>query len=193
MQLKKYLITDPKYYGSDLENFVQNLEASIKINKPDLICYRDKNNKNYNLFAKKFVEIAQKLEVKNIFLHSDFELARKLNADGVHLTSQQLNQITDAKKLDLKVIFSSHSFDEVQKAENLNSDFVTFSPIFETPNKGEPLGIKKLQKLTSDFASKKIKIIALGGIISQKEVQKLEKVSELYGFASIRYFAKFDN
>ncbi len=63
-------------------------------------------------------------------------------------------------------------------------DAVTFSPIFQTPNKGEPKGVEVLKELVQ---AKKAKIFALGGIITKKQIQECQDAG-VYGFASIRYF-----
>ena len=151
---------------------------------PDFILYRDKENINYHVEALKFVKLC--LEVKNLncFLHQDVNLAKKLGATGVHLTSSQFEKIEYAKSLNLEVIISTHSFEEVQIAKDKGADYVTYSPIFSSPNKGKPKGIDNLKTL---LQKTDMKIFALGGIVEQKEVDLIKK-SGIYGFASIRYF-----
>ena len=74
---------------------------------------------------------------------------------------------------------------EAKKAEILGADMVTYSPIFETPDKGEPVGLHMLSKLTS---SVNIPVIALGGIVTDEHIEACQ-MSGASGFASIRYFA----
>jgi len=62
---------------------------------------------------------------------------------------------------------------------------ISFSPIFKTPNKGEPKGVTVLQELVSLVS---IPVIALGGIVNPKQVALCEE-SGAKGFAAIRYFA----
>ena len=62
---------------------------------------------------------------------------------------------------------------------------VTYSPIFETPDKGEPVGLHMLSELTSAVD---IPVIALGGIVTDEQVEACQ-MSGASGFASIRYFA----
>ena len=61
---------------------------------------------------------------------------------------------------------------------------VTYSPIFFSPNKGEPKGLEKLKEAVDTFD---IDIIALGGIIDEKHIEQI-KETNAKGFASIRYF-----
>ena len=165
----KYLITDPKYYQS----FKTTLTNSIEKYKPDYICFRDKTStKN----AKLSIEIANYYKIP-IVVNQYIELV-KLGFDGVHLTSQQLHLIDEFKNY---LTFSStHNLDEVKKA--YNSDYITFSPIFKSKGR-EGLGVKRLEEIS------KIKkdVFGLGGIVTDKEVEKLSK-SGAIGFASIRYF-----
>lgn len=164
------------YAITDLVNF--SIEA-------DMIVYRDKSNIDYDSDAKLFIRQANKLSFSKILLHTDYRLAYDLKTDGIHLKSTQINDIEKAKALGLFVIISTHTFSEAKEAEKLGADMVTFSPIFDTPNKGEPKGLKTLSELVSLLS---IPVIALGGIVTQKHIDLCEK-NGAKGFASIRYFS----
>lgn len=191
--MKKYLITDPKYYTNDKITFKEILKNALKKHKIDFACFRDKDLKdkepnNFEKLAKVFLNSCLEFKVENIFLNSDFLLAKKLGFHGVHLTSKQFNYIKKAKELDLKVIISCHSFEDLEKAKENDVDFVTFSPIFDTPNKGKAKGVENLKVAVNSF--KDMKIIALGGIIDENQVNEIAE-TKAYGFASIRYFLSF--
>ncbi len=175
-----YAITNPSTL-----NF-NTLETDIKgfAKKADMIVYRDKATSNYAYNAKLFLEVSKKYSFQKILLHTDYKLAHKLKADGVHLKSTQFDDIKKSKALGLFVVISTHTTEEALKAQNLGADMITYSPIFFTPNKGEPKGIEELQKLTSLLD---IPVIALGGIVGQEQIN-LCKQSGAVGFASIRYF-----
>ena len=176
-----YAITDPstlnfKTVISDLTRFAT---------RADMIVYRDKESDAYAFYAEKFIAEARKLPFSKILLHSNIQRAHELHADGIHLKSTQLHEIQKAKSLGLFVVISTHTVAEAQKAEALGADMVTYSPIFVSPNKGEPKGVKELKKLVSMLS---IPVIALGGIITQEHI-KLCEANGAFGFASIRYFA----
>ena len=175
-----YAITD-----SSTLNF-NTLEKDIKrfSLKADMIVYRDKSNMDYAKNAKLFLDEAKKYFFSKVLLHSDYRLAYELGADGVHLKSTQFDEIKRAKDLGLFVVISTHTKEEALNAQNLGVDMITYSPIFSTPNKGEPKGVDELKKLI-DFLD--IPVIALGGIISQEQISLCKK-SGAVGFASIRYF-----
>ncbi|MFK5938332.1 MAG: thiamine phosphate synthase [Sulfurimonas sp.] len=182
--MKKYLITSPEFYTDKPEIFRRKLNEQILKHKPDYILYRDKKTTHYKEMAKIFIDVAKQHQEIRVFLHTDINLASKLNAYGVHLPSTAFEKINQAKDLGLKVIISTHTHEEVSKAESLGADYVTYSPIFVSPNKGKPKGIDDLKTLLNKT---KIKVFALGGIVKKEEVTKVEKTSA-YGFASIRYF-----
>lgn len=181
----KYLITDPKYYTNDGKRFEEILINSLDQQQIDMACFRDKESGNFQDLAKIFIKICKEKNIKEILLNGDYLLAHKLNASGVHLTSTQFNDIVKAKDLGLYVIISCHTFEDIQKAVDYKADAVTYSPIFETPNKGVPKGIEALKKVVDKYPN--INIIALGGIIDDKQIKQISKTNA-YGFASIRYF-----
>lgn len=183
--MKKYLITDPQYYTQDPSTFAENLRQALSRHQPDYALYRDKQNPNAALLAGIFVQVCKEFCFVKAMIHSDLELAQLYQADGVHLRYQQKEKIEQAKQKDLRVIVSTHTHQEILELENSQIDAVTYSPIFATPNKGEPKGVQDLQKIVQRSC---VAIFALGGIVSQEQLHQL-KESGAKGFASIRYFA----
>lgn len=181
--MKKYLITSPEYYTQESVLFEQKLEQSFVKYTPDYALYRDKENTNYKELAKLFIAICRKYKIK-AFLHGDYLLASELGADGVHLTSTQYHELNSAKEKNLEVGISAHTKEEVYQAQKVGASYVTYSPIYTSPNKGEPKGIEDLISLLECC---KIKVFALGGIVNEEQIKEIEK-TKAYGFASIRYF-----
>jgi thiamine-phosphate pyrophosphorylase len=173
--LIKYAITDSKYYSFD---YLKNLN-----NKADFVLLRDKTTKDYKSLAKDFINTTKDYSYKKI-LHQDYKLAQELGVYGVHLTSLQFKDIQKAKELNLFTIISTHSINEIKLAKELGANAVTFSPIFSTPNKGEPKGIKALKEAIECC---NIKVIALGGIVTNNHIKQIA-TTNAWGFASIRYF-----
>lgn len=175
-----YAITDPSTLSFDhLDLYLSQLEG-----KADLVLYRDKQNSDYPKHAKTFISAAEVYNFDRIMLHNDIILAEELKADGVHLSSDRIEEVPFAKEKGLFVIISTHTLKEVQYAEKLGADMVTFSPIFETPDKGKPVGLEKLREICSTV---NIPVIALGGILTQEQISMCQKAGA-EGFASIRYF-----
>lgn len=184
-ELKTYLITDPKYYTNNTNQFKENLTKALEKNKVDIACFRDKQSSNIEELASIFVEVCKSFKIEKILINSNLTLAKDLKATGIHLNSKQFNKIKEAKNLGLFVIISCHNKEDIEKAKDLNVDAITYSPVFRTPNKGEPLGIKKFEEVVNLY--KNMNIIALGGIINDKEIAQIKK-TKAYAFASIRYF-----
>ncbi len=169
----KYMITDPSFCINDTFKAIQK-------HKPNFICYR---NKKYfdEIEIIKFADFAK--QYSKIFINYE-SLKNNLKLleffDGIHLPSSKLNEI---KRFKYKtIIASTHNINEVKKAQK--ADFITFSPIFYSKGR-EGLGITVLNNICNFHP----KVIALGGIISKKEIEEIKK-SKATGFASIRYFYK---
>jgi len=176
-----YAITDSltldfKCLNSDLRRFSA---------MSHMIVYRDKTSAFYASNAKIFLTEAKKYSFSKILLHTDYELAYRLKADGVHLKSTQFDKIKKAKALGLFTVISTHNEEEALSAQFLGADMITFSPIFETPNKGKPKGVDILKSIVSLVTP--LPVIALGGILSEEQITLCEQ-NGAKGFASIRYF-----
>jgi thiamine-phosphate pyrophosphorylase len=182
--MKKYLITSREHYTDTPAVFRAILQESFKKHLPEFALYRDKHNPHYATQAEHFLDVCKNFYGMKAFLHQEYQLAAKLQADGVHLTSQQFDDIKPAKDLGLEVIISTHTRDEIERAQKLGADYVTYSPIFSTPNKGIPKGIEELKKVVAMYD---ISIFALGGITQEEQVKEVA-TTNVYGFASIRYF-----
>ena len=183
--LISYLITDPEYYTNDLKKFEKRLRKILNSKKVDIACFRDKESKNFKVLAKKFVAVCKEFNIEKILINSDYKLAKKLDATGVHLNSKQFEKIQKAKNLDLYVVISCHDYKDIENAQRLHVNAITYSPIFETPNKGIPKGMAKFREAVRVYED--LDIIALGGIIHDTQVEQISK-TRAFGFASIRYF-----
>ncbi|MBL6970305.1 MAG: thiamine phosphate synthase [Campylobacterales bacterium] len=182
--MKSYLITDPKYYTNNPIKFKEILENILIKHKPDMVCFRDKQSSNFEQLAKIFVDICKSNNIEKILINERYELAQSLGFDGVHLTSKQFDKIPMLKELGLFTIVSCHNDDELNLAKKYNANMLTYSPIFDTPNKGKAKGIEELMKVSQDY---KLAIIALGGILHKSQIEQLS-TTKVIGWASIRYF-----
>jgi len=145
------------------------------------VCYRNKINPTEKEIIE-FINFAK--NYSKVFINYDSLIEKELATytDGIHFPSKFIPFLKDLKKefKDKIFITSTHSIDEVKNA--LTSDYITFSPIFNSKNR-KGLGVKVLEEIVKIHPN----VIALGGIISDKEVKKV-KNSKAIGFGSIRYF-----
>ncbi len=181
--LYSYLITDSKYYTTDLIEFKKILSQNIQ--GVDFALYRDKTNINYDRFAKIFVATCKESFIKAM-LHQNYKLAHSLDAYGVHFMFSQIDNIQAAKKIGLFVVVSTHNLQEAKIAQKYGADAITFSPIYKTPNKAMPVGLSALKEIVDKIS---IKVIALGGIITNEQIKAIQKCNA-FAYASIRKFIK---
>ena len=190
-----YLITDGT---TNVQNFrkkssqILNLIKVAATNKISLVQIREKNLSAKLVFelTSKAAQITRGTETK-ILVNDRADIAVAANADGVHLTSRSLSAQVIRKTFPQKFIIgaSTHSIEEAQAAKNHGADFVTFSPIFFTPEKGEPKGLKALREVCEKLKS--FPVIALGGIDKTNFKQVLENGAS--GFAAIRFLNDEEN
>lgn len=181
-----------------VENFsrrkAQTLEL-IKIaaeNNISLIQIREKN-----LPARLVFELSAdaakltRLTATKILVNDRADIALAAKADGVHLTARSLSAATIRRSFpeNFLVGVSAHSIAEAEDAKRQAADFVTFSPVFATPNKGEAVGIAKLREVCETL--KPFPVIALGGIDAGNFAEVLTAGAS--GFAAIRFLNDAEN
>lgn len=184
-----YLITDGK---TNVENFpessarILNLISVAAKNKIPLVQIREKNLPAKLVFelASKAAKITRGTETK-ILVNDRADIAACAGADGVHLTAQSLSARTIRQNFPSEFLIgaSVHTIEEAQAAKDCGADFVTFSPIFSTPEKGEPKGLDALRKVCEKL--KPFPVVALGGIDEKNFKSVLENGAS--GFAAIRF------
>jgi len=101
-----------------------------------------------------------------LIINDRVDLMLALDLDGVHLRANSL-PITVVRRLvgrDRLIGVSTHSLDEVRKANRDGADYVVFGPIFDTPSKrpfGSPMGLERLSEVCH---ASDIPVFAIGGI-----------------------------
>lgn len=189
---ESYFITSPCLYGSNsITFFKQNLEVVASNYHIQKASFRESMPIS---FLEDLVETFSKwcwdYKIEGFLNLSDtmssIFYAKKYGLAGVHIKGTQISTIENAMVERLKVFYSAHCDTKVLEALSLGADFVTLSPIFPTPHKGTPLGIKYLNNIDSKC---KKHLFALGGILTQEEIKQV-KLTGVRGFASIRYFTQ---
>ncbi len=184
--MKKYLITDPHYYTTKPDTFKEALNRSLIKYKPDFVCFRDKTGGDKKELLNAFKESCKEGGFCSL-INGSIELAVAYGFDGVHLRSDQNGLVGSAKKNALICIVSCHSADEAALALGAGADFVTLSPLFDSPGKGDAIGIEAFAKMLREIDGDRV--FALGGIDDDKKIEEAGKLG-VFGFASIRYFTK---
>ena len=180
---KYYAITDRKQFRYDFETQIKRmLDSGIR-----MFQLREKDLSSDQLF-----DLASKLENllhgydASFFVNDRVDIAVLTGANGVHLPSKSVPiDAVKHKFPDLIVGKSCHSVEDAVRAEKEGADYITFSPIFETPKKGKPKGLNELKKVVEVVS---IPVYALGGITEEKIPDVLK--TGAYGVAGIRLFIK---
>jgi thiamine-phosphate pyrophosphorylase len=161
--LRLYLITDRSLLPED--QFLTGIEAVLK-GGVRAIQLREKELPENELrsLAKDVLKLTQKYNAL-LFINHRAELAHDLGADGVHLTESSVAVRKVRKQYpDLLIGKSTHSLKGAMRAQHQGADFVTFSPVYDTPSKqqyGSPQGLENLKQVCAGLD---IPVLALGGI-----------------------------
>ena len=94
--MKKFLITDSKYYSRSKEKFSFFIYRACKTHRPFGVILRDKSGKNIKNLAKQLKRVSKRLKFK-VFINQYEEVAKELNV-GLHLTSKQHKMIKNQRK-----------------------------------------------------------------------------------------------
>ncbi|HEX8399619.1 MAG TPA: thiamine phosphate synthase [Pyrinomonadaceae bacterium] len=162
------------------------IKAAVEAEIP-LVQIREKQLSARRIFelAGKASQITRNTATK-LLINDRADIALAAEADGVHLTAGSLSAKIIRQNFPENFIIgvSAHTLEDVLRAKNEAADFATFSPIFSTPNKGEPQGLAKLREVCA--AAKPFPIVALGGI-DETNFESALKVGA-QGVAAIRLF-----
>ena len=161
--LRLYLITDRTLLPED--QFLASIEAALK-GGVRAIQLREKNLPEDELrtLAQDVLKLTRQYNALLIINHRA-ELAHDIGADGVHLTESSPAVRKIRKEFpDLLIGKSAHSLQSALRAQHQKADFITFSPVYDTPYKqqyGRPQGLEKLKQVCAGLD---IPVLALGGI-----------------------------
>lgn len=184
-----YLITKGEATSANFsvkrKEILQIIAAATDVGIP-LIQIREKDLTAKSLFE--LVSEAAKITTKTntkLLVNDRADIALAAKADGVHLTVNSLSagSIRRGFPKNFMIGVSTHSLEEAVLAASQDADFVTFGPIFATPDKGEPKGPDELRRVCQELAP--FPVIALGGINETNCQIVLDNGAR--GFAAIRY------
>lgn len=189
----RYLITSGQLTESNFSDRSRSLLETVKLAVDagiEMVQIREKQ-----LSARSLMHlcaeaaILTRQSITKLLVNERFDIALAAETDGVHLTSTSIpvelvrRQVPD----DFLLGASVHTADEVMRMQETSASFAVLGPIFETPGKGEPLGIDELERICK--ASGSFPLIAVGGI--DKENYRAVVDAGAAGYAAIRYLNEF--
>ncbi|WP_353893921.1 thiamine phosphate synthase [Proteinivorax hydrogeniformans] len=158
MNKKIFLVTNRKLAG---DNFYHVLEQAVA-GGVGAIILREKDLSTEKLLpiAEKIKEIIGKKDVK-LIINSNLEVARAVEADGLHLTFRDF--ISNGIKWNKTMGVSVHSVKEAVLAQKGGADYLLCGHVFQTDcKKGvEPRGVSYLEEILKKVD---IPVIPIGGI-----------------------------
>ena len=178
-------------YSSKSQKFLSLVKTASDVRIP-LIQIREKNisaRSLYQLTAS--VMTAIRSSSTKALVNERIDIAMAAGADGVHLTSRSvpLDVVRRHVPDGFVIGVSTHSIDDISAAQQGGADLAVLGPIFETPGKGEPIGIECLPKTVSAFPE--FPILGLGGIDESNYRDVL--AAGAAGFAAIRFLNNRQN
>ncbi|HET7766882.1 MAG TPA: Nudix family hydrolase [Burkholderiales bacterium] len=142
--------------------FLSRLEARLR-NGLRLVQVREKSLAPDALetFAVRVLALAH-AHGAQVLVNHDAELARRIGADGVHLTAAQLMRVA-ARPGARWCGASCHSLEELRRTEALGVDFAVLGPVLATPSHPDsiPMGWERFREMAAGVS---IPVYALGGM-----------------------------
>ena len=163
-----YLITEGRATDLNFEDSRRQILDIVRIALEEnisLIQIREKQ-----LSARRLFELAAAASeitrgtATHLLVNDRADIAFAARADGVHLTASSLpvTVIRNGFPKEFVIGVSTHTFDATSKAAKDGADFAVFGPIFDSPGKGDPVGIEALSEVCE--RSRPFPVIGLGGI-----------------------------
>lgn len=174
---------------TDIEQFLQDFAKTIRQQRLLQLRVKSLTGEPLNQLVRQACILAQQSHTR-VLLNSAMPVSKDLYklANGIHLTSQHLHDSHFAdsfqKQYPEKLIAAScHNRDDVERANQLQVDFIVISPVQRTASHPDqvPLGWVQFKAL-SDIAS--VPVFALGGMTGESMVTA--QANGAQGIAAIR-------
>ena len=113
-----------------------NLTHLINLNKNISFIWRNKDKETSIKTLIKLRDFCKKNQ-RCFYISNDIKLARKLNADGVYISSsnKDLNLQTTNLKKKFRILGSAHNLKEIKIKELQKTEEIFLSPLFKKKNK----------------------------------------------------------
>jgi thiamine-phosphate pyrophosphorylase len=162
--IRRYYITERRSAGG-VESLLGYVERAVA-DGVDAIQVREKDLPSRDLadLVRRVLDLGAR-----VLVNSRVDVALACGAHGVHLPADSIapSEWRTIVPRGFLIGVSTHSVEEVRRAESEGADFVVFSPVFEPLSKaayGPPQG---LARLAEAVAAVTIPVLALGGVTEE--------------------------
>lgn len=163
-----YLITPGRLTNENYDTKASELLATIQLAIDEGVSHiqiREKALSARRLFA--LVSAAVELKrgsPTRLLVNDRADIAHVAGADGVHLTESSVTAEVIRKHFssELIVAVSTHTLAGAVEAKRTGADLAAFGPVFESPGKGEPVGLDELENVCGALSP--FTVVGLGGI-----------------------------
>lgn len=128
---------------------------------------KEKNDRELYNISRTILEITAGTETQFV-INDRTDIARAVNADGVHLGQDDLNVESAVKIIgrDKIIGFSTHSIKQVQEAAEKKEiiSYIGFGPLYPTNTKKNPDPVTGTKELTKALKISPLPVVAIGGI-----------------------------
>jgi len=174
-----YVITDENLINEN--DFEQKIEAAL-LGGTRIIQYRDKStNQKKRLRQAETLRLLCKQHQAVCLINDDIELARAVNAHGVHLGRDD-KSISQARKiLGENAIIGISCYNDIslaKTAEKSSADYVAFGAIFSSPTK-QNAKVASLEILSIAKQHLSLPVCAIGGITQNNIAQVIQHNADM--------------
>ena len=163
-----YAITDGSATADDFDRATDRILTLVRAAIAEEIAFiqvREKHLSGKQLFilASRCAKLTRGTSTR-LVINDRADIASAAGADGVHLTeiSVPVEVIRREFGSDLIIGASVHTSESARSANTAGADFVVYGPVFNTPGKGEAVGLESLARTCSFVAP--FPVIGVGGI-----------------------------
>ena len=179
-----YAITDEKLITE--EHFQQSVELALQ-GGSRIIQYRDKSsNPEKRLQQASTLRSLCELYQAIFLINDDIELAKAVNADGVHLGKDDISPTIARQVLGENAIIGISCYNNLERAieaENNNADYVAFGAIFSSTTKSAAnvAGLDIIAKAKQQLS---IPVCTIGGITQENIQQVIQQGADMAAIIS---------